>query len=426
MTATGTPVAALVAVGNELLYGQTVDTNAAWLGRSLAALGIGVRRKFTVADDRAEIQAAVAAAMDGADLVLVSGGLGPTPDDLTKEAVAELLRREIVLDHEILAELMERFRVRGYDKLPSPNHSQAGVPEGAIVFRNTQGTAPGLGLETEACLVVLLPGVPRELRGIFEGDLVVLLRERFADRLQPIHHRLIHTTGVPESRLSELVDPLLPADMGPVGLAFLPDLRGVDLRLTTRGVSAAVAAEWFARIEAALEPAIGRWRFEAESGDVAEALNSALLAAGMTVATAESCTGGLIAKRITDWPGSSEVFVGGVVAYSNAVKVTELGVSPDDLDRHGAVSEEVALQMAGGVRERFGASVGIGITGVAGPGGGSAEKPVGTVWLAIAVGESVDARLISLPGDRESVRERAAQAALGWLYRRLSRGEAGA
>jgi len=426
LTVADAPVAALVAVGNELLYGQTVDTNAAWLGRSLATLGIGVRRKFTVADDPAEIQAGVEGAMDGADLVLVSGGLGPTPDDLTKEAVAELLGREIRLDEGLLQALAERFRVRGYSKLPSPNRTQAEVPDGAIVLRNPHGTAPGLGLETDACLVVLLPGVPRELRGIFEGDLSALLRERFAARLAPIHHRVIHTTGVAESRLSELVEALLPEDMGPVGLAFLPDLRGVDLRLTARGVSAAEAQEWFARLEAALEPAVGKWRFEAESGDVAEALNSALRTAGLTVATAESCTGGLIAKRITDQPGSSDVFVGGVVAYSNQVKVAELGVSAADIEAHGAVSEPVARQMARGAGERFGASAGIGITGVAGPGGGSPEKPTGTVWIATAVGDSVDARLISLPGDRESVRERAAQAALGWLYRRVARGERGA
>jgi len=420
------PTAALVAVGNELLYGQTVDTNAAWLGRSLAAMGVELRRKFTVADVREEIQKAVRAALEGADVVLVSGGLGPTRDDLTKEAVASLLGLGVHLDEALLAALAERFRARGYDKLPAPNRTQAEVPDGALVLRNDHGTAPGLGMETDGRLVVLLPGVPRELRGIFEGDLSALLRRRFADRLQPVHHRVIHTTGVAESRLAELVEPLLPTDMGPVGLAFLPDLRGVDLRLSAKGVDEAEAEAWLDRIEQALEPAVGKWRFEAESGDVVESLQAELLARGMTVATAESCTGGLVAKRITDRAGSSEVFVGGVVAYSNSVKVAELGVRPEDLERHGAVSEPVARQMAKGVKERFGASAGIAITGIAGPGGGSPEKPVGTVWLAIAVGDSIEARLINLPGDRTAVRERAAQAALGWLYRRIVGGAAGA
>jgi nicotinamide-nucleotide amidase len=407
MTAFRPPRAALVTVGNELLYGETVNTNAAWLGRALAGMGIAVERGFTVGDVAGDIRAAVRSAMEGTDLVLVSGGLGPTADDLTKEAVAGLLGREMHLEQELLDALAERFRARGYGELPAPNRSQAEVPDGATVLRNPHGTAPGLVLEEDPCLVVLLPGVPRELRGIVEGDLQELLRARLADRLGVIHHRMIHTTGVPESRLSELVDPLLPEDMGPVTMAFLPDLRGVDL--------------WFGRIERAIDPAVAKWRFEAESGDVVEALNRELRARGMTVAAAESCTGGLIAKRITDWPGSSDVFVGGVVAYSNEVKVAQLGVSEQALDEHGAVSEPVALEMARGARDRFGASAGIGITGIAGPAGGTEEKPVGTVWLATAVGDSVEARRISLPGDRDAVRERAAQAVLGWLHRRVSR-----
>ncbi|MGD2045456.1 MAG: competence/damage-inducible protein A [Gemmatimonadota bacterium] len=419
MTDPGPPVAALVTVGNELLYGETVDTNAAWLGRSLARLGVEVRRSFTVRDIASDIQEAVRTAMDGADLVLVSGGLGPTRDDLTKAAVAELLGLEIRLDQSLLDRLAERFKARGYDRLPEPNRTQAEVPEGAIVLRNPNGTAPGLVLDADSCLVVLLPGVPRELKGIFDGDLTPLVRKRLSDRLVPIHHRMIHTTGLPESRLAELLDDLLPDDMGPVGIAFLPDVRGVDLRLSARGVTEDEADEWFDRVEKAIEPAIGKWRFDAGSGDVAEALSEALRARGKTVATAESCTGGLVAKRITDLPGSSDVFVGGVVAYHNAVKVAELGVSAADIEEYGAVSEPVARQMARGVCERFGASTGIGITGVAGPGGGSAEKPVGTVWIGIAVGEEVDARLVSLPGDRRAVRERAAQAAVSWLLRRV-------
>lgn len=416
----GPPIAVLVTVGNELLYGETIDTNAAWMASSLAKLGIEVRRSYTVGDVATEIQDAVTAAMQGADLVLVSGGLGPTPDDLTKPAVADLLGLAIELDQSLLDRLAERFRARGYGKLPATNRSQAEVPEGAIVLRNPNGTAPGLGLDSGSCLVVLLPGVPLELRGIFDGDLTALLRDRLSDRLEPIHHRMIHTTGVPESRLSELVEELLPDDMGPVGLAFLPDVRGVDLRLSARGVSESEAEAWFDRIEAAIGPAVAKWRFEAPTGDVAEALNDALRDRGMTVATAESCTGGLVAKRITDLPGSSDVFVGGVIAYHNAVKVAELGVLAADIEEHGAVSEVVARQMARGVRARFGASTGIGITGVAGPGGGTEEKPVGTVWMATAVGDDVEARRVSLPGDRNAVRERAAQAALGWLLRRVA------
>jgi nicotinamide-nucleotide amidase len=207
--------------------------------------------------------------------------------------------------------------------------------------------------------------------------------------------------------------------MGPVTIAYLPDLRGVDLRLSARGVSAAEAATWLDRVESAIAPAVARWRFEAESGDIVEALTEALRRAGKTVAVAESCTGGLIAKRITDRAGSSEVFMGGVIAYANEVKIRQLGVSPQDLARHGAVSEAVARQMASAVADRFGAAAGIGITGIAGPGGGTPDKPVGTVWRAISLDGEVEARLLTFVGDREAIRERAAQEALAALHRRV-------
>ena len=419
MSAAPVPLAAIVTVGNELLYGETVDTNAAWLARSLAALGAPVVRKLTVGDVVQEIQAGVRAALEVADLVVVSGGLGPTSDDVTKQAVADWLGLRLEVDQDLLVALRERFRARGYPTMPSLNVSQAEVPEGATILRNPNGTAPGLALMVDSRLVVLLPGVPRELRGIFDGDLRTFLAERFGARLQPIHHHVIHTTGVFESKLAELVAAQLPADMGPITLAYLPDLRGVDLRFSARGVSATEAESEFARIEERIGPVVAPWRFEAESGDVAEALNAALARAGKRVAVAESCTGGLIAKRITDLPGSSQVFAGGLVAYDNAVKVAELGVSADDLLRHGAVSEIVARQMALGVAERLGAAAGVGVTGVAGPDGGSPEKPVGTVWLAIALDGQVETRLLSLVGDREAIRERAAQEALARLFRRV-------
>jgi nicotinamide-nucleotide amidase len=208
--------------------------------------------------------------------------------------------------------------------------------------------------------------------------------------------------------------------MGPVTLAYLPDLRGVDLRLSTRGVAAGDAESWLARIEAALAPVVAPWRFESQTGDIAEALKSALVKAGKRLAVAESCTGGLIAKRVTDQAGCSEIFVGGVVAYANEVKIEQLGVSPEDLARHGAVSEPVARQMALGVAERFGVAAGIGITGIAGPTGGTPEKPVGTVWRATALDGEVEARLLTFMGDREAIREWAAQEALAALYRRVS------
>jgi nicotinamide-nucleotide amidase len=416
---TPTLVAALVTVGNELLYGETVDTNAAWMARSLAALGIPVVRKLTVGDVAPDIQVAVRSAMEVAELVLVSGGLGPTSDDVTKPAVAAMLGRKLEVDQELLGRLEAYFRSRGFASMPALNRTQAEILEGAIVLRNSQGTAPGLALEEDGVWVVMLPGVPRELRAIFDGDLRDFIVERFGQRARKLHHRLIHTTGIAESKLAELVEAVLPVERGPVQVAYLPDLRGVDLRLSARGVSAPEATTWLDRIESAVLPALAPWRFEAESGDIVEALTAALRRAGKTVAVAESCTGGLIAKRITDRAGSSEVFVGGVIAYANEVKTRHLGVSPQDLARHGAVSEAVARQMARGVADRFGAAAGIGITGIAGPGGGTPDKPVGTVWRAISLDGKVEARLLTFVGDREAIRERAAQEALAALHRRV-------
>ena len=414
------PSAAIVSVGNELLYGETVDTNSAWMGQRLAARGVPVVRRYTVGDVPSEIREAVTSAMAHAELVLVTGGLGPTRDDLTKESVAELFGRTLYVDPKLLHELEDRFRSRGYDRLPGPNVRQAEVPEGVVLLSNPRGTAPGLVFDAEACLVVLFPGVPRELEAIFSGDFQGILEDRFSTRLTPVHHRVIHTTGVAESRLSEIVEPLLPTDLGPLDVAFLPDLRGVDLRLSARGVGGAEAESWFDRIEGLIGPAISRWRFEAVSGDLVEAIAVELRRSGRTLAVAESCTGGLIAQRMTERPGASEVFLGGVVAYSNTVKIEQLGVSASDLEREGAVSETVAKQLARGVADRMAADTAISVTGVAGPGGGSPEKPVGTVWYAAAVGGRVEARVTQYTGDRHAIRERAAQDALALLYRVLT------
>lgn len=411
---TGTPLpsAVLVTVGDELLLGETVDTNAAWLGRKLAALGVDVRRRLTVGDREDEIREAVGVALGAADLVLVTGGLGPTRDDRTRPAVAALLRRPLRVRPDLLAALERRFRARGYDRLPEPNVTQAEVPEGAEVLRNARGTAPGLAMEHEGALVVLLPGVPAELEAIWEDELEPLLAGRFRERLAPVVHRLLHTAGVSESRLSEIVEGVLPEDLGPVSLAFLPDVAGVDIRLTVRGLPDAEAVRRLDELEARIAPVIARWRFEAPSGDLAEALLARLRDQGRRLAVAESCTGGLVAHRITAVPGASDVLVGGVVAYADRAKTELLGVSPDTIARVGAVSEEVARAMAEGVRARFDAEAGVGVTGIAGPAGGSAEKPVGTVWLGASVGERTEARRVVLPGTRGDIQRRAAQAAL--------------
>ncbi len=423
------PRAAIVSVGNELLYGQTLDTNAAWLGRTLAEWGMEVVAGFTVRDRSPEIRAALQRAMASAEVVVVSGGLGPTADDVTKSAVAEELGVGLVVDPNVREAVEARFRARGYDGTPPLSEGQSEILAGSRALANERGTAPGILLEREGVTVVLVPGVPAEMRGIVSGP----LREAWEARGlvgQAVRHRVLHTTGIPESRLAELVEPLWNALPGHVrdrvGLAFLPDELGVDLRLSVPGSSRERAEALFSEVELGLDPAIREWRFDSRSGDLAESVSDELLRAGLTLASAESCTGGLVAKRMTDRAGASDVFVGAVVAYDNEVKVAQLGVSRADLERDGAVSEAVALQMATGVRARLGADVGVSITGVAGPGGGSPEKPAGTVWIGVALEGASWASRNRFPGGRRSVRRRSAQAALAEVYRSLVDSRGGA
>jgi nicotinamide-nucleotide amidase len=408
----------VITVGDEILLGDTVDTNAARIGRALGELGAPVLRHETVGDHAAAIRAALGRALDDADLVLVTGGLGPTPDDVTRESAAELLEAPLALDAAIAAALRARFQAYGYQDFPERNLRQAMVPTGARVLPNAWGTAPGLAMQRAGRWVVLLPGVPRELEGLLAGPVADFVREAFSGRLRPPHHRFVRTTGIPESRLAEKVEAALPAERGPVGLAYLPSLYGVTLRFTVPGeVGVAEAARWLDRMEGALGE-LERYRFDGP--DLVAAVAAALQGAGRTVAVAESCTGGLLAKRLTDRAGSSRWFMGGVVAYSNAAKTRHLGVSAELIDRVGAVSDEVARAMASGAAGAFGADAGVGITGIAGPGGGMPEKPVGTVCYAVALGDDVTSERRVFAGDREAVRERSAQAALHLLLRALA------
>ncbi len=415
------PRAVVVAVGDELLYGETTDTNGSWMARELSGLGFRVARRWVVGDLEEEIASTLEAALAVGEVVLVTGGLGPTPDDRTREAVSRLLGRPLEVDPAILGGLRARFRDQGFPDLPEISHAMARVPRGGTPLRNPRGAAPGLLLEVgEGRVVILLPGVPAEMRGIFQEEVAPLLLERFQSRFLPAVHRVIHTTGIPESLLATEVERLLPREGLPVSLAYLPELKGVRIRMTLRGIpESEEVEEAFRRVEEALAPVLTGYRYVAESGDLAEAVGAALENAGATLAVAESCTGGLIAQRITARPGSSKYFLGGVVAYGNRAKEELLGVDPGIIEAGGAVCREVAEALALGAARRFGARAGIGVTGVAGPGGGTEEKPVGTVWYAASLDGAVVSRLERFPGGRSDVRERAAQAALHLLLRHL-------
>ena len=352
--------------------------------------------------------------------MLVTGGLGPTGDDITREVVAEALGRPLHLDEVLLEELRARWATWRRTPLPAGNERMAQVPEGALVLPNRVGTAPGLVLDVEGRMVVLLPGVPAELRGLFDEGLAPLLRARLGDRLLPLVHRVFHTTGIAESSLAERIDAGLPGNIGPVSIAFLPRLTGVDVRLSARATpDDPRATRGLDRVEALVEPILRPYRYPAASGDIVECIAAEMTASGRTLAVAESCTGGLVARRITELAGSSAYFLGGLVTYADEAKRDHLGISGELLARKGAVSEEVACAMAEGVARAFGADAGLAVTGVAGPGGGSDEKPVGTVWYAVHLDGRTRARRSIFPGARRAVRERSAQAVLALLYRML-------
>lgn len=409
----------VITIGDELLLGFTIDTNAAHLARELSSIGVAVRRRATVGDQASEIVSAVREALDRTGGVITTGGLGPTSDDLTKPAIASLFNRGMQLDEDHLAWMEERWMQRFHRRMPESNRAQAMMPEGAHKLVNNHGSAPGIWLEDErGRWVAMLPGVPREMRGMLSDTLIPRLCERMAVSAESavIRSHTLRTTGIAESLLADRIDPVRDT-LGEVTLAYLPAPDGVDLRLTVRGLNASHA-------DAALESAASVLRSRVGPGIYAEGdldMPAVVLALcrerRLTIAVAESCTGGLLGARLTSIPGSSDVVVGGVIAYSNDVKRQLLGVKEHDLDKFGAVSEPVARQMAEAVRHRLDASIGIAITGVAGPSGGTPEKPVGSVWIAAALANGTEARLLRLIGDREEIRRRATQSALELVRR---------
>jgi nicotinamide-nucleotide amidase len=411
----------LITIGDELLLGFTIDTNAAHLARELASIGIGIRRRATVGDVADDIVSAVRDAIDRTGAVITTGGLGPTSDDLTKPAIASLFGRGMRLDEEHLAWMEQRWQQRFHRRMPESNRAQAMLPEGATKLMNRHGSAPGIWLQDERQRwVAMLPGVPRELRGMLADTLLPILRERVAaaGATTVVRSRTLRTTGVAESLLADQIDPIRDK-LGPVALAYLPAPDGVDIRLTIRDVGSVTADEALESATAVIRERVGRSIYAEGDTDLASIVLDRCRALGLTIAVGESCTGGLLGARLTAIPGSSDVVLGGVIAYANSIKEELLGVDRTALMTYGAVSEQVVRQMAEGARAHSGASVGIAITGIAGPTGGTPEKPVGTVWISAAFPEGTEARELRLIGDREEIRRRATQASLELVRRAL-------
>ncbi len=408
----------LLTIGNELLLGQVVDTNAAELARTLADAGIQVRHRSTVGDDAESIASEVRQALDRSGAVITTGGLGPTRDDVSKAAVAGVLGLPLEFSDEVWGHILERYQFFG--RVPAEaNRVQAEVPQGATILRNRWGTAPGLWMdvaEPAGGLVVMLPGVPYEMRMLAEHELLPRLRSRAAGTV--VRSRTVRTAGVAESTLAESIG-RIELEIAPLTLAYLPGSDGVDLRLTAWHLAPQEADE---RLNAALSlvrARVGGAIYGEGDTDLAAVVLDAARRRGVTLAVAESCTGGLVGGRLTAVPDASDVFLGGIVAYADRVKEAALAVPHELLQRDGAVSESVARAMAEGVRRNFGAGLAVSITGIAGPGGGTSAKPVGTVWFATADGHETAAARMVFGGGRSEVRARGAQAALRLLRKRL-------
>lgn len=402
--------AEIITIGTELLLGQLVDTNTAKIAAALAEIGVDIFRQTSVGDNEDRIAAAVTEAMRRCDAVIVAGGLGPTVDDLTREAVAKATGCALETDAQALAELSEWFARVG--RTMSPNNArQALLPRGATVLPNPNGTAPGFALAHHGKLVIAVPGPPREMEPMLREHVLPLLRTHFGLR-STIITRVLRTVGVAESEIDRRIDDLFRTSANP-SIAVLAHLGQVDVKLTAKAETHDAAVALIERLEPAVRERLGDHVFSADGRSLPEALGVRLRERGWSIATAESCTGGIVASMLTSVPGSSAYFHGGVVSYSNESKTALLDVAPELIERHGAVSEEVAVAMALGAQANFHATIGLSTTGVAGPGGGSDEKPVGLVYIGLA-NRSGDIKVQrrQIPGDREAVAHRAALAAL--------------
>ncbi len=407
--------AEIIAVGSELLTPFRQDTNSLYLTSKLNALGIEVRYKTIVGDDRARLAAAFRAALGRSRWIIVTGGLGPTEDDLSREVVAEVLGRPLHEDPQIRRRIEARFKRFGR-AMPPNNLRQAQVPEGAQCLENKNGTAPGLWLEQYGAVIILLPGPPRELEAVFEAQCLTRL-ELIVPR-SSLRTRVYKVIGLPESEVDQRIAPIYTSYTNPE-TTILAAPYAIEIHLRARAADDAAAEALLAGLGDKIEAELGDSIFSTGGESLEEIVGRYLALRHKTLAVAESCTGGLLSEQLTRVPGSSNYFLGGSICYSNELKTRLAGVPAELIAEQGAVSKPVALALAAGIRQRTGAAIGVGITGIAGPGGGSDEKPAGLVFIALADDRGAQVREFRFPGDRERVRHHAATAALEMIRRRI-------
>jgi len=414
--------AEIITIGDEILIGQTIDTNSAWLGEQLHLIGVKLNRIVTISDTPEAILEAIEDSFNRADLILMTGGLGPTQDDVTKETLAKYFETVLERNQEILEAIDSYFSAKGLQMLES-NRKQADLPKDAKILRNTRGTAMGMWFEKNGKVLISMPGVPYEMKGIMRDHGLRMLQDFFPTKT--ILHQTIQTQGIGESFLAEKISDWETALRNDgIALAYLPSPGLVKLRLTAyadNGNKEAIVAK-MTRYISELEKRVPEYIFGREKDTVAKAIQELFQFRGLTLAAAESCTGGLIAHEITSIPGSSIHFLGSMVTYSNRSKTAILGVKQESLEKYGAVSEQVVREMAEGVRQKLGSDYAIATSGVAGPDGGTVEKPVGTVWVSIAGSEKTLAKKLNLGKSRERNIRISMLNALNWLRQEIISG----
>lgn len=402
----------IISIGDELLIGQTLNTNAHWIAAELDKIGFTVRQHTSISDNKEHIIKTLTDALSNSDVVLITGGLGPTNDDLTMPVLNEYFGGKLVVDQEVYKDIERLILGRGFD-MNENNKRQALVPDNCKVIRNPNGTAPGLWFERENKVVTAMPGVPFEMKAMITDTVIQWLKQKYV--LPEIVHQMVLTQGLPESKLAEVLtdwENNLPKS---IKLAYLPSPGRVKLRLTSKGTDRKQVQQAIDEQVEKLTQLIPQYIYSIDNSNLEEVIGKMLLQQNATLATAESCTGGYLAHLITSVSGSSAYFKGSVVSYANEIKVNELGVKKSDLENYGAVSQQVVEQMAVGVLKKFNVDYAVSTSGVAGPTGGSLEKPVGTVWIAVASKNGVVSKQFTFGKLRNVNIERSAIAALGML-----------
>ena len=406
-------IAEIITIGDELLLGETTDTNAGYIARKLSGIGLSVQFKSTVGDSLERIEETIRHSLKRAQVVITTGGLGPTDDDLTKKVLVKFFKRQLVLNEQLLEEIRERYHRRGL-KMPAINEEQALLPNNSTIFKNDIGSAAGIGIIENDYYFISLPGVPTEMRHVLDNEVIPFLaKQNFG---QDIKITTLRLNGIVESSLAEAISADLEIGTG-VKLAYLPSESGVDLRIVATADSKEKAEDKASKLVKQIEKKVGRFVYGYDSDSLQSVTGQLLSDNDKLLAVAESCTGGKLGEIITSVPGSSGYFAGGIIAYSNEVKISELGVKKTTLNKYGAVSAETAIEMALGARKRFSADFALSITGVAGPGGGSDDKPVGLTFIGIATAQKSYAKEFNFGRDRETNRARASYAALELLRR---------